>query len=781
MRTKIFIAIFSSILLWAHAHCQQNILSVDDDTCKILFIGNSYTGYNDLPGIVNNLAIYGQKNVFVDKFLRYGQPLYNISQLPETRVKIFERKWDFVVLQDGCHNAAYPDSYQALIPYAPYSPLPLTLEIMQDIILDNCDSTRVVYFMPWAFKDGITWIEGQTDTYEDMQRKIYDNSIRFGRELNLIVSPVGWAWYQVIAEKPYIELFNPDLSHPSLDGSYLAACVFYATFFQEELVYSTSDIYLPAERAIYFQSVASTLVLGDRIPLAPTGFTALSNHLTQTSIYLEWNDPSTTINGNRLTNFKIHLYRDGSLIAAIDSGVEKYTDNGLIENVRYTYLIRTVAAMDSSRSVTLNALAGGYIYLMPPSQFTARDSITGIQLRWKNPTKYTDGSPLYDMAYILIYCDGQLFDSLAQTHMDTGQIRTYFDPTEGYHIYRLQARDSDVPPHFSPLTSSVVGYGGHPLSVFKENFETGKGMIYKIGTWDTTSALAFNGRLSFTDSPGGNYTSNSNTYCLLPPVIISEGQMLSFHDIAIVPPPAYAQIEISKHRRETFSLLKKYNWSDYAPWQDGQAGMGDWREEIIDLSQYLGDTITIRFMLQLVSAAAADGWYLDNITIGKPDTVEPVISRTVELQSGWNLISLPLDCEDRRTTSIFPGSVAFTFENCYIMSDSLKTGAGYWIKCDTASVVTITGDLILSDTIGVRTGWNMIGSLSDEMDISGITSVPAGILQSDYYCYDTLYYHVNRLEPGKGYWVKVSENGMLILKLDTRASKSDINTDDGLR
>ena len=258
------------MLSTSFGYCQQNYSIDKSDTLKILFIGNSFTGYNDMPGIVRELAITSKKNIFVDCFLSYGRCLYVISQNPQVKEKISQQQWDYVVLQDGPHNAAYPDSYQSLIPYAPYSPLPLTLKIIRDMALANCESTRVVYFMPWAFKDGITWIAGQTDTYQDMQKKIHDNAIQFANELNLIIAPVGWAWHQVIRERSDIDLFNPDWSHASLEGSYLAACAFYAVVFQQR-VGSSYLCNLPADRAQYFQSVASTTVLDSlklwRIPI----------------------------------------------------------------------------------------------------------------------------------------------------------------------------------------------------------------------------------------------------------------------------------------------------------------------------------------------------------------------------------------------------------------------------------------------------------------------------------------------------------------------------------
>jgi hypothetical protein len=310
----------------------------------------------------------------------------------------------------------------------------------------------------------------------------------------------------------------------------------------------------------------------------------------------------------------------------------------------------------------------------------------------------------------------------------------------------------------------VIGYGGEPLWKFICDFESGKGHIYKIGTWDTTSDVASVGRLSFTDSPGSDYPLNSNSYFLLPPVIIGNDTTLTFDDIAILPPPAYAQIDISIDRRRTFQHLIKYDWNCYPPWSDGRADAEDWRKEKIGLSRWLGDTVTFRFQLQVISAATADGWYLDNITIGERDTVEQVFSLTVDMQRGWNLISIPIDCAEKRTSAIFPGSTLFTYRNGYALSESLKTGYGYWIKSDTSSEKIFTGEPVECETINVEAGWNLIGSLSEAIEVSGITAGEPDIIGSEIYAYDGSYHKAEALLPGRGYWVKIIRPGILILK-----------------
>ena len=230
------------------------------DTVKVLFIGNSLTGYNNMPGLLEQLAITSQKSIFIDKFIWYGMSLEEISERPQISDKLSQHNWDYVVLQGGCHNAAYPETHHIIISFADYRPLLPTLRKLRDMVLENCADTRVVYFLPWAFKDGITWVPGYSDTYFDMQEKILENSLKFADSLNLMIAPVGWAFYQVIRQRSDIELFNPDWSHASLEGSYLAACVFYSTFFEQKVENSykggVSD-----KIAAYFQSVASSTVL----------------------------------------------------------------------------------------------------------------------------------------------------------------------------------------------------------------------------------------------------------------------------------------------------------------------------------------------------------------------------------------------------------------------------------------------------------------------------------------------------------------------------------------
>ena len=131
----------------------------------------------------------------------------------------------------------------------------------------------------------------------------------------------------------------------------------------------------------------------------------------------------------------------------------------------------------------------------------------------------------------------------------------------------------------------------------------------------------------------------------------------------------------------------------------------------------------------------------------------------------WNMISIPVTVSDRRKTALFSdaASNAFAYGNGYEMCDTLENGIGYWLKFSNSGNVGVNGTAITIDTINVRQGWNMIGSISHPVPTHTIGSIPGDLIVSDFFGYENGYRSVDTVEPGKGYWVKVSENGKLIL------------------
>ena len=85
-----------------------------------------------------------------------------------------------------------------------------------DEAIQRAGATTVLY-MTWARQHA-----------PESQQKITDAYQSIGRELGAIVVPVGVAWQSFLAKHDEPALYDKDQSHPTLAGSYLAACVFLA-------------------------------------------------------------------------------------------------------------------------------------------------------------------------------------------------------------------------------------------------------------------------------------------------------------------------------------------------------------------------------------------------------------------------------------------------------------------------------------------------------------------------------------------------------------------------
>jgi len=73
---------------------------------------------------------------------------------------------------------------------------------------------------------------------------------------------VGLAWQRAVGQRPGIALWDSDGSHPAPAGSYLAACVFYATLFGESPAGLNYHADLSPDEAQFLQAVAAQAAEG---------------------------------------------------------------------------------------------------------------------------------------------------------------------------------------------------------------------------------------------------------------------------------------------------------------------------------------------------------------------------------------------------------------------------------------------------------------------------------------------------------------------------------------
>lgn len=223
------------------------------DTTKVLFLGNSFTGVNNLPSIFEQLAIKGGKKVLVSNNAPGGYTISGHVQNSTSLQLIDSEKWDFVVIQEQSQiPSMIPERDSLMYPYA----------IQLDTIIHAASvCTKTTFFMTWAHKNGNLGLPPGSDTYEAMQQRLRSGYMTIADSLEALVAPVGWAWRTVRQQFPNIELYMTDDYHPAMAGTYLAACVFYATFFQQTPMGINYTAGLDTQTIGILQNVAQNTVL----------------------------------------------------------------------------------------------------------------------------------------------------------------------------------------------------------------------------------------------------------------------------------------------------------------------------------------------------------------------------------------------------------------------------------------------------------------------------------------------------------------------------------------
>jgi len=176
------------------------------DSCRVLFVGNSYTYGNDLPNVLSRLAASGKPAVKIqtDRHVKGGCTLERHVAEGEAVKKIREGAWDVVVLQE-----------QSTRPVLEPAKMPGPARALHAKIVKS--GARTVLFMTWARQHKPEMIEALARQY---------NAV--AKELGAGVAPVGRAWQAALKARPGLVLHKKDKSHPTALGTYLAACVFYA-------------------------------------------------------------------------------------------------------------------------------------------------------------------------------------------------------------------------------------------------------------------------------------------------------------------------------------------------------------------------------------------------------------------------------------------------------------------------------------------------------------------------------------------------------------------------
>jgi hypothetical protein len=177
---------------------------------RILFVGNSFTSRNNLPGLLAGLA--KERGVVVEHRLisAGGASLRQHLNAGAALAAIADGGFDAVVLQE-----------QSTLPAKNPARMHDSVRDFQAAIEEA--GARTALYMTWARQNGA-------------QQPITAAYASIAAEVGATLIPVGMVWERFLRAHDEPLLHDKDGSHPALAGSYLAACVFLVSLLNEDPV-----------------------------------------------------------------------------------------------------------------------------------------------------------------------------------------------------------------------------------------------------------------------------------------------------------------------------------------------------------------------------------------------------------------------------------------------------------------------------------------------------------------------------------------------------------------
>ncbi len=186
-----------------------------DKPLRVLFIGNSYTIFNNLPYLLEQIAESqkGGPRIETATSLCGGKTLKWHWENRHALEAVRRGGWDFVVLQEQSLLGNTPKPGES--PYVNDPSLYQEYAAKFDAEIRQVGA-RTILYATWA-RDG----------YPEQQRRLDDAFIRVAATLDAGIIPAGLAWTVTRIEAPAIRLYTPDRSHPTMAGTYLNTLLFY--------------------------------------------------------------------------------------------------------------------------------------------------------------------------------------------------------------------------------------------------------------------------------------------------------------------------------------------------------------------------------------------------------------------------------------------------------------------------------------------------------------------------------------------------------------------------
>ena len=196
---------------------------------RVLFLGNSYTSVNNLPGMTAACAQSAGDSLIIDSNTPGGYTFEGHSTNAISLQKIAQGNWDFVVLQEQSQRPSFPIE-QVEVEVFPFATQ------LDSLIQAANPCTETVFYMTWGRANGDAsncpnW--PPVCTYAGMDSLLNERYRMMAVNNDALLAPVGAVWRNLREQHPEIMLYQADESHPSEAGTYAAACTFYSVIYRK--------------------------------------------------------------------------------------------------------------------------------------------------------------------------------------------------------------------------------------------------------------------------------------------------------------------------------------------------------------------------------------------------------------------------------------------------------------------------------------------------------------------------------------------------------------------
>lgn len=214
---------------------------------NVLFVGNSYTYYNDMPAIFQQLARDNNKDVTATSVTKGGRKLISYKDpFDATTVKLTEalqQHYDVCVIQE-----------HSVQPITEFDAFREGLTLVANMAKPHTD--KFILYCTWCRKHGHKVLVEQGWNTEGMTEMLVQSYKKAAAELGAEIAPVGKNFLAASRLLPEVDLYDPDLTHPSYAGSVLSALTHYQVIFGE-FPKKTASLNLEQEVIDAFRAVVS--------------------------------------------------------------------------------------------------------------------------------------------------------------------------------------------------------------------------------------------------------------------------------------------------------------------------------------------------------------------------------------------------------------------------------------------------------------------------------------------------------------------------------------------